>query len=337
MEKISGWPAHQIIGKNQHTILHHTRANGEAHPTDQCPVYKTFKDNQTRFVEDDIFWHKDGTSFPVEYSSTPLIDENNNTIGSVVIFRDISERKKAKEQAGKLRHELAHMARVSTMGEMASGMAHELNQPLTAISTNADACIRLIESSSLDKEKLSDILEIINLQAKRAGAIISQLRGFIRKDMPKKIPVSINDIIHEVLLLMQSKLNDYSIEVLLQMEPKIPSVLAQRIQIDQVIFNIVQNAIEAMSSISSQEHTLSIKTQVTDKNKVQVTIADSGKGIDNATLKQLFTPFSTTKKSGMGLGLSISKGIIEEHGGKIKYIGKTGDGAAFQFTLPLNQ
>ena len=161
MERLTGWTAQDMIGKNQHAMLHHTRASGELHPQHECPVYQTFLDNKPRFIENDTFWRADGSGFPVEYSCTPLKDENNQTIGSVTIFRDISERKKAQKEARKFRNELAHIARISTMGEMASGMAHELNQPLTAISTSADACIRLAESAETDRNKLSDTLEII--------------------------------------------------------------------------------------------------------------------------------------------------------------------------------
>jgi len=337
METITGWTATNLIGKNQHMLLHHTRPNGEQHPMNECPVYQTFIDQQPRFIEDDIFWRSNGSSFPVEYSSTPLKDEKNETIGSVVIFRDISERKKAEKQARKFRHDLAHMARVSTMGEMASGMAHELNQPLTAISTNADACIRLTESSKLDKETLSDTLEIISLQAKRAGAIIKQLRNFIRKDMPEKDAANINEIIQEVLLLIRPSLNEHSIILKLQLEDEIPAVQAQHIQIDQVILNLVKNAIEAMTDSSVTTKTLKIKTECIEGEKVKVTIGDSGHGVDAEILKRLFTPFSTSKNNGMGLGLSISEGIINEHGGKLKLKSSSEQGSIFQFTLPLHK
>ena len=151
MEKMTGWRAYEIIGSQQHELLHHTRSDGSHFPFRDCPIYHTFTDNQARFIDEDLFWKKDGSSFPVEYSSTPTRDEDNQAIGSVVVFRDISERKLAREAARKYQQELAHVARLNTMGEMASGMAHELNQPLTAIATNADACIRLLESGTEKK------------------------------------------------------------------------------------------------------------------------------------------------------------------------------------------
>ncbi len=336
MERITGWSADSMIGKNQHAILHHTRANGEEHPATECPVYQTFRDQRPRFVEDDIFWRSDGSSFPVEYSATPLRDENNRTIGSVVIFRDISERKKAENESRKYRTELAHMARVSTMGEMASGMAHELNQPLTAISTNADACIRLTESSEFDKEQLSDILDTISKQAKRAGAIIHHLRNFIRKEMPDKKPVDLNEIVREVLVMIRQNLIESSIELDLQLGEGLPPVEAQNIQIAQVILNLAINAVEAMSGMQSRHKYLQIRTRASD-GQVKFRIADSGKGVQPEIQQRLFTPFSTSKKTGMGLGLSISKNIIDEHGGELVLAHSSSEGSAFEFTLPVTE
>lgn len=334
MENITGWRADKIIGKNQHKLLHHTRENGEPHPAHECPVYKTFSDDIARFVQDDIFWKNDGTSFPVEYSTTPLKDENSNTIGSVVVFRDTSERKLAEEQASKHRRELAHVARVSTMGEMASGMAHELNQPLTAIATNADACIRLTESKQIDMNRLNDVLEVISKQARRAGGIIQQLRNFVKKELPEKSFHNLNELTKEVLILTMHSLKSNSIELELQLADDLPKVYAQHIQIDQVILNIIKNAIEAMLETDDQKKILRITTSVSDNNMPMITISDTGPGFTNEMKENLFTPFVTTKTDGMGLGLSISEGIISEHGGRLTLNSELGKGATFTFTLP---
>ncbi|HHJ36032.1 MAG TPA: PAS domain S-box protein [Gammaproteobacteria bacterium] len=336
MERITGWSAQNIIGLNQHELLHHTRASGAPHPKEECPVYKTFMDNKSRYVEDDVFWKSDGTNFPVEYSSTPLKDESGKTIGSVVVFRDISERKKAEEIASNYRRELAHVARVSTMGEMASGMAHELNQPLTAIATNADACIRLAESQKIDMDRLNDVLEIISKQARRAGGIIQQLRNFVKKELPEKSLVNLNDLIKEVLILVRHSLKNDSVTLDIQLENALPRVYAQHIQIDQVILNLIKNAIEAMSENTSEEKVLMIQTSMTEDHMPMVTIADTGPGFTDAMRKNLFTPFVTTKPDGMGLGLSISEGIISEHGGNLYLDSASGAGAVFKFTLPTN-
>ncbi|VAW52365.1 hypothetical protein MNBD_GAMMA05-714 [hydrothermal vent metagenome] len=334
MEKITGWNADSIIGKNQHDLLHHTKENGNPNPRNECPVFKTFMDDETRIIEDDIFWKNDGTSFPVEYTSTPLKDEAGITIGSVVIFRDISERKKAEEEAGNYRRELAHVARVSTMGEMASGMAHELNQPLTAIATNADACIRLTEFQKIDIDRVNDVLEIISKQARRAGGIIQQLRNFVKKELPDRTLVNLNDLIKEVLILIRHSLKNDSVKLNIQLDENLPDVYAQHIQIDQVILNLIKNAIEAMSDNEGEDKLLTIKTSMTEHNEPMVVIADNGPGFTDAMRDTLFTPFVTTKQDGMGLGLSISEGIIAEHGGKLSLEKKSGKGAIFKFTLP---
>jgi len=334
MEKITGWSASNIIGKNQHDLLHHTKENGDPNPRNECPVFKTFTDEKTRYIEDEIFWKNDGTSFPVEYTSTPLKDEAGITIGSVVIFRDISERKKAEEQVSSHRRELAHVARVSTMGEMASGMAHELNQPLTAIATNADACIRLTESQKIDIDRVNDVLEIISKQARRAGGIIQQLRNFVKKELPDRSLVNLNDLIKEVLILTRHGLKNDSVKLDIQFDENLPEVYAHHIQIDQVILNLVKNAIEAMSNNDYEDKLLTIKTSVTENNEPMVMIADNGPGFTEAMRDTLFTPFITTKQDGMGLGLSISEGIITEHGGKLFLDKKSDKGATFKFTLP---
>lgn len=334
MEQITGWKSAQVIGLNQHQILHHTRADGSRHKSEDCPVHKTFEDNRSRYVRDDIFWKADGSSFPVEYSSTPLKDEDDKTIGSVVVFRDISQRKQAEKAAQNHRSELAHMARLSTMGEMASGLAHELNQPLTAIAANADASIRLLDTNSGKKEQLMDILEVISTQARRAGGIIQQLRQFIRKEESEPVSVNLNALIEEVILLLRHEIEKEDIQLEVLFDENILTVVAQHIQIDQVIMNLARNAIEAMTEQSSKNRILTIKTGMSEKG-VKVTIADNGPGFDKDVLDNLFTPFMTTKAQGMGLGLSISKSIIESHNGEL-FLEPTERGVMFHFTLPIN-
>ena len=219
MEKITGWKAEEVIGRNQHEILHHTRADGSRHPADECPVYATFRDNTPRFVEDDLFWKKDGTSLPVEYTCTPIHAEDGAVLGSVVVFRDITERKKAEDKALKHQLQLAHVARLSTMGEMASGIAHELNQPLTAITTNARACVRMLDSRQTAVENCLDVMEKVAGQAERAGEIIQHILHFIRKEQPERLPVRISDVVHEVLLLMRADIRQADIQVSLKSGP----------------------------------------------------------------------------------------------------------------------
>jgi len=334
-EAITGWKAEDLIGFNQHERLHHTRPDGSPHPPQECPVYRTFRDGKARYIQEDLFWRKDGSSFPVEYSSTPLRDEKGRIVGSVVVFRDISARKQAEEKARQYQAELAHVARLSTMGEMASGMAHELNQPLTAIATNADACIRLLESNPEARDRIIDALETIGTQARRAGGIIQQLRQFVRKEVPEPTPVDLNQLIEEVLVLVQPELERAGITVVRELEPGLAHVPAQRIQIDQVLLNLILNAIEAMGDEAVTERRLTLRTANAGDNAVVVSVEDTGPGLPPEIREKLFTPFVTSKSQGMGLGLSISQGIIEAHKGNLYYDDSAGR-TLFRFTLPVS-
>ncbi|MEA3302768.1 MAG: PhnD/SsuA/transferrin family substrate-binding protein, partial [Pseudomonadota bacterium] len=336
MKSITGWRAEDLIGRNQHQMLHHTHADGTPHRSDDCPVYLTFQSNEPRFVEDDLFWKKDGSGFPVEYSSTPMHDHRGETVGSVVVFRDISERKQAEEEARRHQAELAHMARLNTMGEMASGIAHELNQPLTAIATNAYASIQMLESGNMSNEKLADIMEKIGHQAERSGEIIRQLRQFVRKEQPQRCPLDLNELIEEVLMLLRPEVSKAGVTIQRNFDHSISKVMAQRIQIEQVILNLVKNAIEAMVNSDTETKNLVITTEMGGNHSVIVSVEDSGPGISSEMRDALFDPFITSKKKGLGLGLSISQGIIEAHRGNLYLDSSSGEGAIFRFALPLD-
>jgi len=223
------------------------------------------------------------------------------------------------------------------MGEMASGMAHELNQPLTAIAINADACARLLESGQCAEGKLLDVLDRIGTQARRAGGIIQQLRQFVRKEQPQRKYVDINDLIREVLVLMQLDILRAGIHVISELDETIPDVFAQRIQIDQVILNLIKNAVESMTDGSVGKRTLVISTEISDQHSVLVSVKDTGAGMLDEQKEKLFTPFQTTKPQGMGLGLSISQGIIAAHNGSLYLDNEHGFGAVFKFTLPIQE
>ncbi|HDK38040.1 MAG TPA: PAS domain S-box protein, partial [Thiolapillus brandeum] len=338
MTAITGWKPKDLIGANQHQILHHTKADGSPNPGSECPVYMTFRDGKPRYIEEDLFWKKDGSSIPVEYSSTPIRNEQGSIVGSVVVFRDISDKKQAAEADRQYQMELAHVARLSTMGEMASGMAHELNQPLTAIATSADACMRLLESGTPPTEKIMDVLETIGTQARRAGGIIAQLRQFVRKEEPRHTLVNINQLIDEVLLLLEPEIHKAGIRVVRDLDADLPLVQAQHIQIDQVILNLIRNAIEAMTETDKRQRVLTLRTRSAGDNAVITSIEDTGPGADKALRDKLFDPFVTSKTHGMGLGLSISMAIINAHNGNLYYDAQNGyKGAIFRFTLPVNE
>jgi two-component system sensor histidine kinase TtrS len=335
MERLTGWSADDLIGKNQHKILHHTREDGSHHPSNECPVYQTFRDNRMRFVDDDIFWKKDGNSISVEYSCTPIKGVKGGIIGSVVVFRDTTERKQADDKSREHQRQLAHVARLSTLGEMASGIAHELNQPLTAIATSSRACVRMLESGQPSMGDCADVMERISGQAERAGSVIRHIRHFVHKELPERKPVRMQEILDTVVDLMSAEIRRKNIKLRIEMSDSVKWVLAQDIQIEQVILNLVRNAIEALEEMPAQKRYLTITAHVKQAESVEICVTDTGPGLKKEVIGQLFDPFVTTKAQGMGLGLSISHGIISNHGGQLRVKSTPGKGTRFYFSLPV--
>lgn len=334
MERLTGWCADELIGQNQHELLHHTKPDGSSHPAHECPVYATFRDNVPRYVDDDVFWRKDGRSFPVEYSSNPIRDERGATVGSVVVFRDMTERKEGAEKIRQHQAELAHVARLSTLGEMASGIAHELNQPLTAISANARACVHLVEAGRANLEHCGDVMDRIAAQAERAGEVIRHIRHFLRKEPPQTRPARVQAIFATVVGLLRPDAHRAGVVLDTRIGPGVEWVLAQEIQIEQVVLNLGRNAIEAMSDAPTElPRRLSLTAQVADGG-VEIGVADTGPGLDPELAETIFQPFVTTKAQGLGLGLSISGGICEAHGTRLEVESDPGQGARFRFILP---
>ena len=339
MERLTGWRADELIGCNQHDVLHHTHANGDPHPREECPVYATFRDDRPRFVDDDVFWRRDGSSFPVEYSTTPIRDERGGTVGSVVVFRDTTERQEAAERIRRLETEQAHVARLSTLGEMASGIAHELNQPLTAISTNARACVRMIEAGLGSVGTCSEVMVKIAEQAERAGEVIRQIRRFVRKEEPRMSPVPVQAIFETVLVLQRQDARRHGVGLTCIIGHGVDAVPAQQTQIEQVILNLTRNAIEAMAAAGSagdgadEQRRLAIGASRRG-GSVQFRVADTGPGVSAEVRERLFEPFVTDKPQGLGLGLSISAGIVEAHGGHLTVHPTPGGGSTFLFSLP---
>ncbi len=248
---------------------------------------------------------------------------------------EIRVRQHAQEQALTHQAELAHVARLSTMGEMASGLAHELNQPLSAINTYVQGCIRLLKMEKNDPEALINALQLTAQQADRAGGIIRRLRSFVRKGESHKTYTDINHIVNEVTGFLESQLRNNQVTLTLDLEEELPPVLADIIQIEQVLINLLKNGIEAMSG--NENPSIKVSTRLKDNLFVELCVIDSGHGISEDKLKRIFNPFFTTKTSGMGMGLSISSSIIEAHDGKLYAENNPATGARFCFTLPVTE
>ncbi len=249
--------------------------------------------------------------------------------------QEIQDRQQAQELALTHQAELAHVARLSTMGEMASGLAHELNQPLSAIHTYVQGCIRRIDMGTDEPESIINALELTAQQANRAGEIIRRLRSFVRKSETHKSYTDINYVVNEVTHFLETQIKDQNIQLIYQMEENLPPVQADIIQLEQVLINLIKNAIESMLHAEEQILTISTKRKLPDY--IEVCVIDTGQGISEDKLQRIFNPFFTTKESGMGMGLSISRSIIEAHDGKLYAQNNPDKGSRFCFTLPVKE
>jgi PAS domain S-box-containing protein len=245
------------------------------------------------------------------------------------------ERKRAEEQLRKTQAELAHVARVTTMGELAASIAHEVNQPLGAIVGNADICLQWLDDSEPNLTNLREALEDIASDGHRASQVISRIRSLVKKHEPEKVPLNLSDVAREVIDLVNHEAQRKQVTVRQELKP-LPAVAADRIQLQQVLLNLVMNGIEAMSGIEGRKAELFVTTAVAGGG-VQVTVSDCGVGIDPARLEQVFKAFHTTKSGGMGMGLAISRSIVESHGGKLWAEPNKPHGATFKFSLPALQ
>ena len=454
-ERLTGFSSEDLVGKGSHALVHHSHADGSHFPNIECSIYAAFKDGKVHRVSDEVFWRKDGTCFPVEYISTPIID-GGEIVGAVVSFRDITERKqaeqalleseeryrkivestheaiflvcasdgnildaneeacrmlgftrevllaktaedlhpheldahrdfvatlltsgkdrtdglsclasngeqipvrisasviqvqgldcilliaqdmrdtlRAEQQARKLRADLHHGARLGAMGEMASGMAHELNQPLTAVMNYLQACQMMIGAEGADT-RVPDYLDKAIAQAERAGGIISGLRAFVQKGESNRQLEDLNEIAQEASGLLAANARAEGISFQVRPARDLARIHVDKIQIQQVVFNLMRNALEALGG--RRAGTLTISTTAVGDDLVQLCVSDNGPGVDDALLDKLFDAFTTTKSDGMGVGLSICKTIVEDHDGKIRADRNADGGMCFTFTLPV--
>ncbi len=231
------------------------------------------------------------------------------------------------------RAELARVSRLTTMGELAASIAHEVNQPLTAVVNNGSACLRLLANRNLEPDVLRRALEGIIADGSRASNVVARIRAFIKKQPEEKNALDVNEVIQEVLVLAGRELHENQVLLDRQLTPGLPLVLADRVQLQQVLLNLIMNGIEAMTTVTMQPRSLWVKSRKDESGDVLVAISDSGTGLD-VEADRVFTPFFTTKANGMGMGLSISRSLVESHGGRLWATPNLPSGAVFSFTLP---
>jgi NO-binding membrane sensor protein with MHYT domain len=246
------------------------------------------------------------------------------------------ERKRAEEALRQAQANLAHVSRVMTLGELMASISHEVNQPLAAVVTNGQVCLRLLalETPRLDETRAA--LERIVGDANRASAVIQRIRALAKRSEPQMVSLDINDVIREAILLVQREVLSHGVLLRTELSPALPQVLGDRVQLQQVVINLLMNGVDAMASITDRPREILIRSQLHEDGQVLVAVLDSGIGINSETAERLFSAFFTTKPSGMGMGLSISRSIIRAHGGKLWASPNPDHGAAFQFTVPTN-
>jgi PAS domain S-box-containing protein len=277
---------------------------------------------------------KDQTLYWAAVSISPITDKNGSLTHFLGSAEDITERRQADDEARRHRNALAHFGRVSSLGEVATSLAHELNQPLTVISGCAQFCLDRLRSDKGKPKDLLDSLEQAAEQAERANQIVRRARSFIQKKEPERKEIDVNDTIWAVSSLLRSDAREHDSDIALELAENLPPVTADSIEVQQVIVNLVHNGVEVMARSAPAPRLVTIRTTARDRT-VEIAVHNSGREIPAEDLDQMFQPFFTTKSTGLGMGLSISRTIVEAHGGSLWATSSRESGTEFHFTLPV--
>ncbi|MDP1771555.1 MAG: response regulator [Methylobacter sp.] len=277
--------------------------------------------------------HKNGSVVPLDLSIAKYSIDDAHYFTHIV--RDVSLRKHREQQDKEHLDELAHVTRLGMMGEMASGIAHEVNQPLVAISSYTQASLNLINTENPDLTKLTEILFKTQQQALRAGQIIQGMRELIKSHAKNRSTVDVNSLIHEAVSLCIVELKQNGIKLKFELENNLPPIYVDQIQIEQILINLIRNSVDALKNLPvEQQRQLTLHSQLTPNNGIQIRVKDNGSGLDEDQQQKILMPFYTTKADGMGMGLSISRSLIEAHEGTFHFNSHLGKGTTFYFTLP---
>jgi signal transduction histidine kinase len=285
-------------------------------------------------VGDSVFGVIGFASYRAELDWSPHLVQCLRLVGEV--FANALARKQAEQESARLREQLAHISRLTAMGEVTASIAHEVNQPLCAIVSNAQAAARLLGRSTIDVAEIGGALDDIIDDANRASAIISRVRGFLQRSPTQHVPLDVNAVIHQVLGLIKAEMARRKIRVATNLAEPLPPVVADPVQLQQVLVNLLINGAEAMDDIEPDLRKLEVRSSTDGQaTAIAVDVRDWGRGLDPRAQAHLFGPFFTTKPGGLGMGLAICKSIIESHGGHISPRTSPGPGTTMQFTLPV--
>ncbi|MBI2379435.1 MAG: PAS domain S-box protein [Gammaproteobacteria bacterium] len=339
-QRLFGYSQDEVLGRNVKLLMPapyhdaHDAYLGNYLESGQARIIGIGREVQAR--------RRDGSVFPISLAvGEARMGKDRRFVG---LIRDLSERKRAEEELQRAedearlhRERLAHMARLTTIGEMATGIAHEINQPLTAIATYAQACQRMLQSARAEPAELLEAFEKIEAQTQRASEVIRRLRSLIKQRESEKSVLDCNALVADVARLAEVDARIHDLGLVLELTPDLPEIVGDPIQIQQIVLNLIRNGLEAMTEGKPAHGSVHIRTSLAPEGGIEVRVQDWGRGMDEAQLAKLFTPFHTTKANGLGIGLCISRSIARAHGGDLIYCPTTEGGATFRLVLPALQ
>jgi two-component system sensor kinase FixL len=330
-ERLFGWRAAEVVGRNVSLLM--PEPHQSAHDGYLARYARTGEKRIIGLGRVVVGRRKDGSTFPMELAVGETRGSSPFYTGFI---RDLTERQQTETRLRDLQTELVHVSRLTAMGEMASTLAHELNQPLSAIANLLTGSRRLLDRGRPeDQAKVRDAVDRASAQALRAGDVIHRMREFVRRGASERAPESLSKVVEDAAALALIGAREHLVTTRLKLDPAADAVFADRVQIQQVLVNLIRNAVDAMADSPRRE--LTISSQRLENGSVQVSVTDTGSGINDDFRERLFQPFMTTKAEGMGVGLSISRSIIEAHGGRIWADANPKGGTIFHFTLPARR
>ena len=280
---------------------------------------------------------RSGTRRQIAWRCIAVEESEQTAVGVLCSGDDVTDARRAEAEAREARERMMHVSRLATLGEMASGISHELNQPLAAIANYAQASRRLLRTAPTDLTDVHEALEQIAAQALRAGEIIRRLRNLVRNRTTDRELASVNEVIEELGSLARADARASDVRIVLDLAPDLPRLRLDRIQIQQVLLNLLRNSIDALEALPPERKEIVIRSALEQSGDVVITVSDTGPGVPEELLQRLFMPFATTRSDGTGLGLAISRTIVEAHGGRLDHQANTPSGAAFIVKLPAEQ
>lgn len=326
-ERLFGWSADEVHGRNVNMLM--PVPYREQHDSYLQRYLTTGERRIIGIGRVVVGQRRNGSTFPMELSVGEVNQDGRRLFTGFV--RDLTERQQTQARLQELQEDLLHVSRLRSMGQMAAAMAHELNQPLTATANYISAALRLLDGRQPDPTRIRQAMKYAMEQTHRSGEIIRRLRSFVGRGETTRQPETVAKLMEEASALALVGMKERGVTVQLLLDPVLPQVMADRVQVQQVLLNLMRNAVEAMETSARRE--LTLRTERWD-HMVAISVADTGSGIPPAIAAQLFQPFVTTKRDGMGIGLSVCRAIVEAHGGRLWVEPNDGGGSVFRFTLP---